>query len=247
MTSDAAAVAACSDAAAFAACSDDGRLFECRRRVGLGDVRMSGHLRLDALAAYLQDIASEDADRSGLDDVFGWIVRRIEMRIETPPVLAEDLTISTFCGGLGSRWALRRTSITGSKGAAVEAAAIWVAIDKQGRPVRLSAQFHAIYGPAAAGRQVSARLSLPNPPTTGELRPWSLRQVDFDVLGHVNNAAHWRPVEELLSGRQPESATIEFGPPLVDDPMIRSMDSGDRLQAWIGESSTIDVRFRAGR
>ena len=234
----------------FVALPTQGRRYIVSRRVGLGDVDRSGRLRLDSLAAYLQDVASEDADVSGLDDVFGWIVRRVEVRISRWPRLAETLTLTTFCAGTGSRWAERRTSIHGAEGEAVEggaieAAAIWVAIDARGRPVRLSEQFQAIYGEAAAGREVSARLSLPARPAVVESREWPLRRVDFDVLGHVNNAAHWCAVEELVGDRRPRAATIEFGPALTESPVVRFVNDGSVLRVWIGESSTVEVRFAA--
>ena len=234
----------------FVALPTQGRRYIVSRRVGLGDVDRSGRLRLDSLAAYLQDVASEDADVSGLDDVFGWIVRRVEVRISRWPRLAETLTLTTFCAGTGSRWAERRTSIHGAEGEAVEggaieAAALWVAIDARGRPVRLSEQFQAIYGEAAAGREVSARLSLPARPAVVESREWPLRRVDFDVLGHVNNAAHWCAVEELVGDRRPRAATIEFGLALTESPVVRFVNDGSVLRVWIGESSTVEVRFAA--
>ena len=40
----------------------------------LGDVDPSGRLRLDAIARYLQDVASDDAADAGLDT--GWVARR---------------------------------------------------------------------------------------------------------------------------------------------------------------------------
>ena len=45
---------------------------------------------------------------------------------------------------------------------------------------------------------MSARLQLPNQaPDHASERAWPIRFVDLDVLGHVNNAAQWAPVEEV--------------------------------------------------
>ena len=222
---------------------DEGRRYCVNRRVGLGDVDPSGRVRLDALAAYLQDVATDDADDAQLDDVFGWVVRRVHLEIRRWPRLNEHVRLTTFCAGFGSRWAERRTSITGSRGAAVEAAAVWVAVNEEGRPAPLTKRFHDVYDEAAGGRTVSSRLVLQDAPAGAAVRPWPLRRVDLDVFGHVNNAAHWRPIEELLAGRWPVAATIEFGPALTDDAELRWVEAEGVLRAWLGESSSMQVRL----
>jgi hypothetical protein len=67
-----------------------------------------------------------------------------------------------------------------------------------GRPTGLGDDFTSAYGEAARGRRVSSRLQLPVPPPDAEARPWAIRRVDIDPLGHVNNAAQWAIVEETL-------------------------------------------------
>ena len=193
----------------------------------------------------MQDVATDDADQAGLDDVYGWVVRRVQIEAQRWPRLGERLQFTTFCAGIGPRWAERRTSIAGVDGGAVEAAAVWVSVDSGGRPARLTPRFHELYGAAAAGRAVSARLSLPDAPADASVLPWPLRRVDVDVLGHVNNAAHWRPVEELLAGRRPRSATIEFGPELTAGTELRWIESDGVLSAWLGDSSAMEVVLRS--
>ena len=63
---------------------------------------------------------------------------------------------------------------------------------------------------------MSARHALATRPTEGAIvEPWPLRFTDFDILGHVNNAAQWGPVEESLSRidgpRQAIRAELEHG------------------------------------
>ena len=45
-------------------------------------------------------------------------------------------------------------------------------------------------------------------------RPWELRRVDIDPLGHVNNAAQWAIVEESLpaDGSRRGLAELDFAP-----------------------------------
>jgi len=189
---------------------DVGRRFTGRRRVGLGDVTPFGRLRLDALAQYLQDIATADYDDAGLPGTFAFVLRRVLVQAPVFPVLGERLTLTTFCGGLGQRWAERRTHITGDHGALVDCAALWVSIDTAGRPVRLPTGFVDYYGEAAHGRTVTSRLTLGHPPELCATTSWALRFADLDTLGHVNNAAHWQAGEELIAGRIPIRALIEY-------------------------------------
>lgn len=177
-----------------------GRRFAAERTVRLGDVDPSGEARLDAIARYLQDIASDDAVDSGLSNTGGWLVRRTMMRIEAPASVGARLRLVTYCTGVGRSWAERRTSVAGDNGPVAEAVSLWVHINPAtGRPARLGDDFAAIYGEAAAGRLVSSRLSMPGGPgADATTMTWTFRRTDLDPFGHVNNAAHWAVLEEVL-------------------------------------------------
>jgi acyl-ACP thioesterase len=176
-----------------------GRVVTRDRSVRLGDVDTRARLRLDAIARYLQDIATDDATDAELDDAFGWVVRRTMIEVRRAATLDEHLELSTFCAGTGRSWAERRTSIVGDRGATIEAVSLWIRIHPtSGRPSGLGDDFVSVYGEAAAGRRVSSRLQLEDPPANAPRRPWALRRVDLDPLGHVNNAAQWAIVEESL-------------------------------------------------
>lgn len=176
-----------------------GRTFTREREVRLGDAAPTGRLRLDAFARYLQDVANDDAREAIGSGADAWVVRRTVVDIGTWPRLSERLTLTTFCGGTGPRWAERRTSVRGARGAAMEAASLWVPIDVgTGRPVRLPDRFLEMYGEACGDRRVSGRLAHPPPSEDAVRSPWRFRAADFDVLGHVNNAVYWAVVEEIL-------------------------------------------------
>ena len=176
-----------------------GRIVSRTRPVRLGDVDARARLRLDAIARYLQDVATDDATDARLDDAFGWVVRRTMIDVRRAAGLDEHLELSTFCAGTGRSWAERRTSIAGDRGASIEAVSLWIRVDPaSGRPTGLGDDFASAYGEAAGGRQVSSRLQLPGPLDGAHRRPWELRRVDIDPLGHVNNAAQWAIVEEGL-------------------------------------------------
>ena len=188
-----------------------GRRFSTTRTIRLGDVDARGTLRLDAIARYLQDVASDDALDAGLPNAMGWVVRRTLISVTGSGVLNEPVRLTTFCTGAGRSWAERRTSLVGAADAAVEAASLWVQIDvDSGRPARLGTEFFDLYGAAAGERTVSSKLSIPAPPVGAARRRWSFRRADLDPFDHVNNAAHWVVAEELLAGQQQRTGSFEL-------------------------------------
>lgn len=193
-----------SDRSALAALprhSELGRLFTGDRKIRLGDVDRNGRLRLDALTRYTQDVSDDDTTDAGMPDEPSWVVRSTVVDELVPATLGERLTFATFCSGLGKRWAERRLSVLGEAGARYEVATLWVCIDAtSGRPHPLTDQFIELYGEAANGRTVSARLGNPKlvdvDPAQLSLQTWHLRTVDYDVYDHVNNAAYWALIEQ---------------------------------------------------
>jgi acyl-ACP thioesterase len=143
--------------------------------------------------------------------------------------------VATFCSGTGPLWAERRTSVAGGDGGRVEAVALWVHLDPDGtRPRPLPQAFEAVYGEAAGGRRVRARLSHPGePPEDAARTAWTFRAADLDMARHVNNATYWAIVEEELAGRHPGDgfrATIEHRAPGGAGPATVAAAGGHR---WV--------------
>jgi acyl-ACP thioesterase len=222
-----------------------GRVYEGRRRVRLGDATPAGRLRFDALVRYLQDVANDDTRDAGFDDVMGWVVRRTVVQVERFPVYLESLALSTWCSGIGGRWAERRCRVVGDDGGLVETSTLWVHLDPGTmRPKVLPESFHALFGPSAGGRTVSARLLHPDAPTAVSARhPFPLRFTDFDVLRHVNNAVYWEAVEELLARRRelraPLRAELEHRAPIEPGADVEiAAEDGDRAAAlWLRDGA----------
>jgi acyl-ACP thioesterase len=190
-----------------------GRLFsEPPVRPGLADCAPTGRVRLDALARFVQDIAYADADDVGLSRTAAWVVRRTRMSVTRFPRFGEQLELATFCSGLGRMWAERRTSIVGGGAGEVEVVSLWVHLDPvSGRPTPLTEQELEVWGEAAHGRKVSARLRHPAPENPDDSLPWRFRHTECDLAGHVNNAAYLQPLEEeLLQGGDLESIDVEI-------------------------------------
>ncbi len=187
-------------------------------RPGIADADAAGRGRLDAMARWLQDVAYADLIDSGFEGRGAWIVRRTRIRVERFPRFGEDLTLRTFCSGIGRFSAERRTSIAGV-GAAVEAVSLWVCLDpERGRPMRFPPDFMAVYEESAAGRDANVRLRHDDPPADAERSPWQFRATEMDPAGHINNSHYWVPLEEeLSSGPEPESidAEVEYRDPAV--------------------------------
>jgi acyl-ACP thioesterase len=224
---------------------DRGRTFAAERTVRLGDVDRRGELRLDAVARYMQDVATDDAVAAGLDNAMGWLVRRTLACVVKPAVLNERVRLTTFCTGTGRSWAERRTSIVGANGASIEGVSLWVQIDvAMGRPARLDDEFDRIYAEAAAGRVVSSRLSLPKSPPDGAVsRPWSYRSTDIDPFEHVNNAAQWSLLEDVLDrsgGGRVGVGEIEFLAPSDASGVL--VEGEDAL--WFGDDGRITTVCR---
>jgi len=226
---------------------DRGRRFVATRRVRMGDADRAGRVRLDALARLLQDVGNDDFADAGLDARSPWVTRRTVVAGAPWPRIGEQIEFTTFCGGIGSRWAERRSSIAGDRGGRVEAAALWVFVDAaSGRPCRLPPWFLDTYGEAAAGRTVRARLRSGGPPPSAAGRPWPLRSTDYDVLGHVNNAATWSAIEDECARLDsvPRVAELEYRAPMEpdEDVMLHSVRARDgHLGMWL----TVDGAVRA--
>lgn len=227
-------------ATAFLAEPSSGRVYSGRRIVRSTDVTVTGRLRLDALARYLQTVAEEDVADAGFDAPVVWLVRRCVITIGRLPAMSERITLRTFCSGTGPRWAERTTTVAGGDGDLLQATAVWASVSREtGRPVPPGAQFMAVYGPSAGGRTASARLSLGRPPGAAAGRAWQLRTADFDTAGHVNNAITWAAVEDVLAASGdwlPARAEVEYPRAILPgcEPSLRTgRDDDGAMLMWL--------------
>lgn len=219
-----------------------GRIFQSDARTGFADCAPSGRIRLDALARWLQDVAYADVEDAGLASMAVWVVRRTRIHVRRFPRFGERFSVATFCSGLGKMWGERRTTVrrVGQPDADVESVALWVHLDPTSwRPTPFDDREAELYGSAAAGRRVSARLRHPAPLTDGPARTWLFRAVDLDIAGHINNAAYWETLEEeLLAGPEPVriDAEIEFRTP--SQPGVKRLVEAGRRRWILGEEET---------
>jgi acyl-ACP thioesterase len=229
---------------AFAPHPAAGRVFTVSLAVRSTDVTPDGRLRLDALARYLQQAAEDDVTDVGLREPYVWLVRRVALVIRGYPARGEPLRLATFCSATGPRWAERTTTVSASGRDLMQARAVWAAVaPDSGQSIPLGPAFHRLYGEAAQGAVVSARLSHPGPPGPDEPdaaqpgRPWPLRASDFDMAGHVNNSVHWAAVEDVLAaaGWVPTCAELEYQRPILPgrEPRLVVRQERDHLWCWL--------------
>ncbi len=185
-----------------------GRVYRSSRRIRLSDAAQDGRLRLDAMARYMQDVASDDvADADADDQAYTWVVRRTVIDVVSAFGADSTVALSTWASATGPRWAGRRTTIAGDAGGRAEAESLWVLIEREtSRLARLPAAFDALYAASTLGRTISTKLDLDPEPSAGALRePWPLRAADIDVLGHANNAVYWVAVETAIASSAQQS------------------------------------------
>jgi acyl-ACP thioesterase len=202
------------------------RVFRTQRPIRLSDIDANGRLRLDAVARYLQDVASDDWADAGFEShTHVWVVRKTWIEVAAPVVRDERIELSTWCSGIAGTSASRHYSLRGDAGGAIEAESVWIHLDHSLRPLRLPEAFVEIYGPSAAGNGVATRFVLPAAPAL-DGAAWPLRGTDIDRLGHVNNAVYWQPLEERF-GAAARRVELEYRKPvdLTDDVHVVTSES----------------------
>jgi acyl-ACP thioesterase len=188
------------------------------------------------VARYLQDVATDDVDETGWGaPEHLWVLRHLRIEVVAPLVEDDRVDLATWSSGSSALAAGRRMSLTGDRRGRVELDSVWVHLGPDARPARIG-EF-GVYAEATAGRTASTRLDLLEPPADGTRTPWPLRATDVDLLGHVNNAAYWHAVEQLLQRaagpdpRSPLRARLDHRHPidLDDDVELVEASSDEQL------------------
>ncbi len=212
-----------------------------------------GRLRLDAVARFLQDIAIDDVQETGWGmPEHLWFVRRIQVDVLTPFLDDREVELTTWCSGVAALAAGRRWSVTGDAGGEIQVDSVWIHLDAAAAPARI--EDFGIYIEATAGRRVSTKLELPDPPAGSTGARWSLRATDVDLHGHVNNAVYWQAVEELLptlglDPRTPLRAELDYRGPIdygEEIDLVAFDDEGRSAVAFVAGDASVRAVARLG-
>ena len=139
----------------------------------------------------------------------------------------------------------RRWSVSGDGGGSIEVDSVWIHLDAQSRPARI--EDFGVYAQATAGRHVSTKLHLPDPPRDAERVPWPLRATDVDLHGHVNNAVYWQAVEDTLGDavdlRAPLRAELDFREPIDLGEALELAVAADMVGFVVGDGVSAVARL----
>ena len=219
-----------------------GRIFRTKRRVRFGDVDAAGRVRFDAIARYLQDLAIDDVHDAKIDEEVTWLVRRTAVVASSTPLrFGDEMELATWCSGVGTAWAERRSTISVGDGPPIEAVSVGISIDpKEMKPAPTTGKFFDVYREAAGTRKIKSKLILPRPPDSLDgARPWKLRWSDIDVMGHVNNVVSWAAVEDEAHRLVPDGefrwVELEHNQPIErgEEPSVISQREGDQISVWL--------------
>jgi acyl-ACP thioesterase len=181
-----------------------GRTFRTSYRIRLSDADASGRLRLDAVARFLQDAATDDVEETGWGaPEHLWVLRSVRIDVARPLLGDAAVGVVTWGSSFSSLAAGRRWSLSGTAGGSVEVDSTWIHLGPDARPARIGAGFDG-YAEAAQGKVASTKLTLVPPALDGRRTAWPIRATDVDRMGHVNNAAYWAAIEHRLAGREPD-------------------------------------------
>jgi acyl-ACP thioesterase len=159
----------------------------------------TGRLRLDAIARFLQDAATDDVEETGWGaPEHLWVLRSVRIDVLAPVVGVGAVDVVTWGSSFSALAAGRRWSLAGDGGGTIEVDSTWIHLGPDARPARIGAGFEG-YAEAASGRVASTKLTLAPPRDSGSRTAWPLRATDVDLMGHVNNAAYWATVEHRLA------------------------------------------------
>ena len=95
-------------------------------------------------------------------------MRSIRVDVVQPFAGDTEVELTTWCSGVAAIAAGRRWSVKGDAGGIIEVDSVWIHLDAEQRPARI--EDFGVYADAAAGRHVSTKLGLPDPPANARAR-----------------------------------------------------------------------------
>lgn len=186
--------------------------------VNIGEVTRHGNLRLDALFNILQEKAILHTHKVGLEikDMLEaqkiWVLNRVAVEISELPRLEESIEVFTWSRKIHRFKGMRDFEIFAGEKSIIRAASLWVYFDaEKGRPVRVPDSLEEKYG-AVNDQAVADDIETMQFSSIADADfslPIATRISDYDINGHVNNAALLQYIETGIYRAAPEDSMIE--------------------------------------
>lgn len=233
---------------------ESGTLFEFERPVRTADVDEDKRLRLDGVARYLQDIASDNVNAMGAGVISPvWIVRRTVIDVVRPVTWPTRVHLRRWCSAMSNRWATMRVDLESADGGLIETEAFWININPEtGMPTRVSDELEQDLMGRTTEHRLRWRPLLKEAAPDIEEAAFPLRFTDIDPMRHLNNTVYLHVIEDLLSADAlrdaPHRVVIEYLRPIARDAAVTIrhrrdedglavwflVDGVDHARAWVG-------------
>lgn len=186
--------------------------------INIGAVSRHGVLRMDALFNMFQEMAVLHTHEAGfeltdmLESRKTWILNRVAVDISKLPKLEESIDIFTWSRKIYRFKGLRDYEIFADGKSIIRATSLWVYFDvEKGRPVRVPESFEERYGVVedqATDVDIES-LQFVDITRPDSSLPIATRISDYDINGHVNNAAILQYIETGIYRSTSEKGMID--------------------------------------
>lgn len=199
--------------------SDNRLVFSKDLYVKSYDSDMFKQMSLPAIMRYLQEIAGEHLSLLGLpyeklfSDGVVFLLSGLEIHVYTPPVLWQDITLSTWSYGIKGATFTRNSRICDKKGSTlVEASAGWFLADPQTHRIVRPKDYPPVLAIPENPDPVfsNGRFHINRPADAKKLCDREILFSDADYNRHLNNTKYAEIVTDIYSRRLEDSRISHF-------------------------------------
>jgi medium-chain acyl-[acyl-carrier-protein] hydrolase len=198
--------------------------FEKRYRVHVYETGPDGRLSLFAMFNYMQDIASEHAEKLGfgrndlLKNNWFWVLSRMYVEIAECPAWEDTVSLRTWPNGTDRLFALRNYEMTFTDGRkALSASSSWLVLDMDTKKIQRPENLEFARDlPSPDGTTIRNPLKLEHAVEQGPtMHCFRIKASDLDINLHANNAAYLRWIYDsydlgFLMENDPQSVEINY-------------------------------------
>jgi acyl-CoA thioester hydrolase len=168
------------------------------------DLDAFGELRSTSILRLLQEAATRGSTDAGFDTAYyertglTWIIRRTQLELAGPARYGDVLTVRTWITDFRRVRSQRAYEVSSGNRCVARAFSDWVLVDPQGRPRRIPAEWHAVFGVAETHASTRVPFGECTPPDRAATSQRRIELHELDALRHVNNSNYVAYVEQAL-------------------------------------------------